>query len=73
MVAEPVFGNIVTNFDRSQLGARVHRTILGHHVEIADAIERGDAAAAGRLMQAHLSFLRPHYERLWRAAGRHTS
>jgi DNA-binding FadR family transcriptional regulator len=71
MVAEPVFGNIVTNFDRSMLGARVHRSILNHHVEIADAIERGDSAAAGRLMRAHLIFLRPHYERLWRQAGRH--
>lgn len=73
MVAEPVFGNIVANFDGStpgSAGARLQRTILDHHVDIAEAIERGDGDAAAELMHHHLTYLRPHYERRWRQSGR---
>jgi DNA-binding FadR family transcriptional regulator len=69
LVAEPVFGAIVTDFDRGALTERVRRVAVEHHVDILRAIEAGDGEAAERAMREHLAFLRPYYERQRRPPG----
>jgi len=65
IAAEPIFGVLQRNLARTKLGPRFHRAINEQHRTIADAIEAGDADAAGDEMHAHLEFLRPYYERAW--------
>ena len=67
IAAQPVFDVLQTRLVRSHLGARFHRTINGHHRSIAAAIEAGDEDAAGGEMHDHVEFLRPFYEKAWRA------
>jgi DNA-binding FadR family transcriptional regulator len=67
IAAQPLFGVLQRNLARTKLGERFHRAINDQHRSIAAAIEAGDADAAGGEMLAHLEFLRPYYERAWRA------
>jgi GntR family transcriptional repressor for pyruvate dehydrogenase complex len=67
IAAQPIFGVLQRNLARARLGERFHRAINDQHRSIAAAIESGDAEAAGAEMHAHLEFLRPYYERAWRA------
>ncbi len=67
IAAQPIFGVLQRNLARTKLGERFHRAINDQHRSIAAAIEAGDAEAAGGEMQAHLAFMRPYYERAWRA------
>ena len=66
IAAQPIFAVLQTHLARSRLGRPFHRSINEHHREIADAIESGDARAAGERCTTHLEFLRPYYERAWR-------
>ena len=66
--AQPIFSVLQTNLARSTLGDAFHRAINGHHIEIADAITRGDGDAAAQLMYDHLTYLRPFYEKAWKHA-----
>ena len=51
-----------------EAGARGSTAAINdQHRSIAAAIEAGDADAAGGEMHAHLEYLRPYYERAWRA------
>jgi GntR family transcriptional repressor for pyruvate dehydrogenase complex len=68
VAAQPIFEVLQTHLSRSRLGRDFHRAINEHHRAVADAIEEGDEAAAGAQMYDHLEFLRPYYERAWRAA-----
>ena len=68
VAALPVFAVLQTSLARSGLGARFSRRIDADHREITDAIARGDEDAAGEAMDAHLSYLQPHYRRVWRLA-----
>ena len=68
VAAQPIFEVLQTHLSRSRLGREFHRAINEHHRAVADAIEQGDEAAAGAQMYDHLEFLRPYYERAWRAA-----
>jgi DNA-binding FadR family transcriptional regulator len=68
VAAQPIFEVLQTHLSRSRLGHDFHRAINEHHRAVADAIEEGDEAAAGAQMYDHLQFLRPYYERAWRAA-----
>jgi len=70
IAAQPIFEVLQTHLSRSILGQRFHRAVNEHHRGIADAIERGDEAAAGLQMYDHLEFLRPYYETAWRQVGR---
>lgn len=70
VATQPVFQVLQTHLTRSLLGRSFHRTINEHHRVLADAIESGDEDAAGEQMVEHLEFLRPYYERGWRAAAR---
>lgn len=70
VAAQPIFEVLRTHLVRSTLGRDYHSAINEHHRALADAIESGDEAAAGGLMNEHLEFLRPYYERAWRAAAR---
>ena len=70
IAAQPVFDVLQTRLVRTNLGARFHRTINAHHRSIASAIEAGDADSAGGEMHAHVEFLRPFYEKAWRALGK---
>jgi DNA-binding FadR family transcriptional regulator len=72
IAAQPVFAVLQTHLSRSRLGPSWHRSINDHHREIASAIERGDESGAGEQMHYHLRWLRPYYEKAWRAAGRST-
>lgn len=65
---QPVFSVLQRNLARSSLGVAFHRTINEDHRRIAEAIEGGDADAAGAEMHAHLEFLRPAYEKAWKKA-----
>jgi DNA-binding FadR family transcriptional regulator len=67
IASQPIFGVLQRNLARTTLGARFHRAINDQHRTIAAAIEAGDADAAGAEMHAHLAYLRPYYERAWRA------
>jgi DNA-binding FadR family transcriptional regulator len=67
IAAQPIFGVLQRNLARTKLGARFHRAINDQHRAIAAAIEAGDADTAGGEMHDHLAFLRPYYERAWRA------
>ena len=69
VAAQPIFEVLQTHLSRSRLGRDFHRAINEHHRAVADAIEQGDEAAAGAQMYDHLEFLRPYYERAWRAAS----
>lgn len=68
VAALPVFAVLQTSLARSGLDARFARRIDADHREITDAIGRGDETAAGEAMDAHLSYLQPHYRRVWRLA-----
>jgi len=68
IAAQPIFGVLQRNLARTRLGARFHRAINDQHRAIAAAIEAGDVEAAGGGMHEHLAYLRPYYERAWRAA-----
>jgi len=68
IAAEPIFGVLQRNLARTKLGRRFHRAINEQHRSIAAAIEAGDADAAEAEMHAHLAYLRPYYERAWRAS-----
>jgi len=70
VAAQPIFEVLQTHLSRWQLGRGFHRAINEHHRSVADAIEGADEAAAGEQMHEHLQYLRPYYERAWRAAGR---
>jgi DNA-binding FadR family transcriptional regulator len=67
IASQPIFGVLQRNLARTKLGERFHRAINDQHRSIAAAIEAGDADAAGGEMLAHLEYLRPYYERAWRA------
>jgi len=67
IAAQPVFSVLQTNLKRSQLGRKFHDTINHDHQRILDAVMAGDEDAAAEEMVAHLHFLRPMYERVWRA------
>jgi DNA-binding FadR family transcriptional regulator len=66
IAAEPIFNVLQTNLSRAALGRRFHRAINDHHRGIAAAVQAGSARAAEREMRAHLTFLRPFYEKAWR-------
>ena len=70
IAAQPIFTVLQTSLARSALGHRFHRSINEHHRGIAAAIEAGDESGAGEQMHEHLAFLRPFYERAWRATAR---
>jgi len=72
IAAQPVFAVLQTHLSRSRLGRGWHRSINDHHRGIASAIGVGDEAGAGEQMLDHLEWLRPYYEKAWRAAGRTT-
>jgi GntR family transcriptional regulator, transcriptional repressor for pyruvate dehydrogenase complex len=67
IAAQPIFRVLQTHLSRSVLNRRWHRTINDHHCVIAAAIEARDEEHAAELMLDHLKFLRPYYERAWRA------
>lgn len=70
IAAQPVFVVLQTHLSRSRLGPAWHRSINDHHRGIAAAIETGDERAAGEQMFEHLEWLRPYYDKAWRAARR---
>ena len=72
IAAAPVFAVLQTHLSRSRLGRTWHRSINDHHRGIAAAIEAGDEQGAADQMHDHLLWLRPYYEKAWRAAGRAT-
>jgi len=64
IAAQPIFMVLRSGFARSSLGAGFHQAIREQHHEIAEAIDGGESARAGRLMHEHLEYLRPTYETL---------
>jgi DNA-binding FadR family transcriptional regulator len=66
--AQPIFTVLQTHLARSALGRSFHTSIHAHHLRILEAVEAGDAAAAAAEMHDHLAFLRPYYERAWKAS-----
>ena len=68
IAAQPIFAVLQTNLARSQPRAGVPPLDPRHHGRIAEAVEAGDAEAAGEQMHDHLEYLRPYYEKAWRHA-----
>jgi DNA-binding FadR family transcriptional regulator len=68
IAAQPIFTVLMTGFARSSLSAKFHRAVRAQHLEIADAIAKGDPDLAGEVMASHLEYLRPTYARLWEQA-----
>jgi GntR family transcriptional repressor for pyruvate dehydrogenase complex len=66
--ALPIFSVLQTNLARGELNEKWHEDVSVQHGEIADAIQAGDEDQAGSLMEEHLGFIRPAYERIWRHA-----
>jgi GntR family transcriptional repressor for pyruvate dehydrogenase complex len=67
--AQPIFTVLQTHLARSTLSRRFHTSIHAHHLRILEAVEAGDPDAAASEMHDHLGFLRPYYERAWKATG----
>jgi DNA-binding FadR family transcriptional regulator len=67
--AQPIFTVLQTHLARSALPRSFHTSIHADHVRILEAVEAGDADAAAGEMRDHLGFLRPYYERAWKASG----
>jgi DNA-binding FadR family transcriptional regulator len=67
--AQPIFTVLQTHLARSTLSRSFHTSIHAHHLRILEAVEAGDADAAASEMHDHLGFLRPYYERAWKASG----
>lgn len=67
LAADPIFRVLQTHLSRSALDDAFHGAIAEQHRSITDAIEQGDAEAAGFEMREHLAYLRPYYERAWRS------
>jgi DNA-binding FadR family transcriptional regulator len=70
IAAQPIYSVLQTNLARSTLGRQFHRGIHHQHQQITEAIGAGDAEAAAIEMRDHLEFLRPYYEKAWRAVRR---
>ena len=68
IAAQPIFLVLQTNLARSSLGRQFHRAVHEQHRLIIEAVEAGDADAAGAEMHSHLDYLRPFYEKAWRHA-----
>ncbi len=68
IAAQPIFLVLQTNLARSSLGRQFHRAVHEQHRRIIEAVEAGDAHAAGAEMHSHLEYLRPFYEKAWRHA-----
>jgi len=66
IAVQPVFVVLQRNLQRSALSDKVHKAINDDHQRITGAISVGDALLAEREMRAHLAFLRPFYENIWR-------
>jgi DNA-binding FadR family transcriptional regulator len=66
--AQPIFTVLQTHLARSTLGRSFHTSIHAHHLRILEAVEAADADAAAAEMHDHLAFLRPFYERAWKAS-----
>jgi DNA-binding FadR family transcriptional regulator len=67
--AQPIFSVLQTHLARSALPRSFHTSIHADHVRILEAVEAGDADGAAGEMRDHLGFLRPYYERAWKASG----
>jgi DNA-binding FadR family transcriptional regulator len=67
--AQPIFTVLQTHLARSTLGRSFHTAIHAHHLRILEAVEAGDAGGAASEMHDHLAFLRPYYERAWKASS----
>ena len=66
--AQPIFTVLQTHLARSTLRRSFHTSIHAHHLRILEAVEAADADAAAAEMHDHLAFLRPFYERAWKAS-----
>ncbi len=65
IAAQPIFSVLMTNIDRSSLGADYLARVHHEHRRITAAVEAGDPDAAADEMARHLQTLRPVYERVW--------
>ena len=68
IAAQPVFSILQTNLRRTTLPTRFPLQINDDHRVILQAIEAGDADAAGEAMRHHMAYLRGTYQRM--CAGR---
>lgn len=68
VAALPVYTVLQKSLARSGLDAGFSRRIDTDHRGITDAIARGDEDGAGQAMDEHLTYLTPHYRRVWRLA-----
>lgn len=64
--ARPIFTVLQTRLVRETLGTDFHATLNHQHRDIAEAVEQGNSDRAGELMHAHLQWLRPQHEKVWR-------
>lgn len=65
IAAQPIFLVLQTNLARSSLGRQFHRAVHEQHRRIIEALDAGDAQAAGAEMHGHLEYLRPFYGKAW--------
>ncbi len=64
LLAEPLFRVLQSRFLREGATSAFWTRVVKEHREIFGAIKKGDAAAAGRLMDRHLAGLRTTYEQI---------
>lgn len=67
--AQPIFSVLQTHLARSSLGREFHRSIHAHHHRILEAVTAADPDGAANEMRDHLGYLRPWYEKAWKAAA----
>ena len=65
--AQPIFVVLQTRLGGRRDDPAFQDSINVHHLAIVEAIEQQDAERAAFEMARHLDYLRPHYERIWRA------
>ena len=68
IACQPIFTVLATNLVRGSLPRTFRLAINEQHREIAALVESGDGDGSGEAMQAHLGFLRPYYEKVWKHA-----
>jgi DNA-binding FadR family transcriptional regulator len=66
IAAQPIFSVLQEKFERPAVSRKMQRGIDEQHRELAAAIAAADAPLAEETMRAHLDYLRPAYESVWR-------
>lgn len=70
IACQPIFAMLQSSMARTDSAKRIAPRVIKDHLALIAAIEAGDSERAQRVMEKHLSFLSPEYERIFRKGAR---